>query len=77
MHKLNLDDHEVGLVQPGNIKDRYRITIEVIVEAESIDDAQQEVKDLIEYGILALIDQEEREAIDEWDITEAEPAEVL
>lgn len=75
--RLCLDDPDVGLVKPDSLQDRYKVTVELVVVGNSVDDAQEAVKDIIEHGILGLIDTEDSEPIDEWDILEAEPAEVL
>jgi hypothetical protein len=77
MRKLNLDDPEVGLVQPDKPQDRFKVIVEFTVKSDSADDAQEDVKDIVGYGILGLIDREDREPIDDFDIIEAEPAEIL
>jgi len=68
------DDPEEGLDPPAN---RFTITVEITVNSDSIDDAEEDVKDIISKGILALIDEEDREPIHVWDITDANPSEVF
>ncbi len=56
-------------------KDRYRIVVEFIVKSESIDDAEASLKDLIDYGVLSMIDHEDQEIIHSYEIIDADPAE--
>jgi hypothetical protein len=73
MSKWKDEETETSLVVP---EDRVKVTVSFIVKADSIDDAQAEVKDIIEGGILYLIDEEDREPIEAWDVEDAEPAEL-
>jgi len=75
--KLLLDDPNVGLVHPDCLEDRYKVVVELTVRAESVDDAQEIVKEIIQYGIIGMIDNDDIEPVEDWDVTEAEPAEVL
>lgn len=72
MSKFNCDDPVAGL---GRLDNRYRVTVEFLVDTESIDDAQAEVKELIDHGIIAVQDSIDGKVYD-YDITDAEPAEV-
>lgn len=68
---------EWDVVEADNYTDeevpaRFSITVTFTVQSDSLDNAQEEVKDLIEHGVLALAD-EEREPVHEWDVIEAEP----
>lgn len=57
------------------LENRYKVTVEFIVDSDSIDDAQDEVKELIDRGIVAVQDEIDGKIYD-YDITEAECAEV-
>lgn len=72
MSKFNYDD---PVVDSARLANRYRITVEFLVDSESIDDAQGEVKELIDHGIVAVQDEIDGKIYD-YDITEAESAEV-
>ena len=57
-------------------KDRFKITVEFVIAAESIDDAEQIVKECVQYGIVGYVDEQNDNPVEEYDITDAEPAEI-
>jgi hypothetical protein len=69
----NLEEDSEALVAS-----KFKVTVEFIVIAESIDDAETEINDVIQEGILALINSdEEREPIEEYDVIDVEPTELF
>lgn len=68
-----MDEQDQALVQ----QDRFVVTVEVTVNSDSIDDAEEDVKEIIQRGIISMIDEEDREPIREFDITDTNPAEVF
>jgi len=58
------------------LTNKYSITIQFTVEAESADDAEEELKNVIQEGIVTVVDNEDKEPILEYDVTDIEPAEV-
>ena len=64
-------------VQPGSRVERYRVTADFTLEAEDIWEAEEKVKDLIQEGILTLIERDDIELIDDYDIVNTEIAEIL
>lgn len=74
MSKFGFEDPEADLARLDN---RYKITVEFTVDAYSIDDAEADVKEIIQEGILALAQNEEDNGtIYDYDIVDSEPAEV-
>jgi hypothetical protein len=73
MTKSLFDDPEADSAP----QDRFTVIVEITVDADSADDAEDDVKDIISKGILALIDEDDREPIHAWDITSSDPAEVF
>lgn len=73
MTRSLFDDPEAASVP----QDRFTVIVEFTVKADSADDAEEDIKDIISKGILTLIDEEDREPIHAWDITSSEPAEVF
>lgn len=57
-------------------EDRYRVVIEFIVDSESVDDAEATIKDIIDYGILGMLDNEDRKPVASYDVIDADPAEL-
>jgi hypothetical protein len=74
---MNLPDYKSNL-GPPQLENRFKVVVEFIIESDSVDDAEVDVNDIIQEGILALVgSDEEREPVYEYDIIEAEPAEVF
>ena len=61
----------------AQLENRFKVTVELTVIADCVDDAELEVRDVIQEGILALISSEEREPIYDYNITDVEPAELF
>lgn len=57
-----------GLEAPA----RYKISVDFIVRAASLEDAEEDIKSVVEYGILGMVDEEEREPIHAWDVSASE-----
>lgn len=60
----------------NRLDNRYKITVDIIIDADSIDDAEVQVKELIDHGIVAIQEDLESGKIYDYDIIESEPAEV-
>lgn len=80
MSKYHLEDED-RLKKVGG--DRYRVTVEFLLAAESPEDAEQILNDLIRDGILVLATEMREEdkdcqspVIDSYDILDSEPAEI-
>jgi hypothetical protein len=59
--------------KPAN---RYRVTVELIIRADSADDASDDAKLLVDSGVLALLDNEDRSPLASYDVIESEPDEL-
>jgi hypothetical protein len=70
----DLASEENDSVVPAN--NRYRIVVEFVVKADSVDDAEQDVKDIIDYGIIGMVDNEDREPVRSFDVIESGPDEL-
>jgi hypothetical protein len=70
-----LKDPGEDLVQPEN---RYSITVEFTMVADSIDDAESDISEIIQEGILIILSEDDSKGsqILEYNITNVEPAEV-
>lgn len=58
------------------LENRYTVTVQITVKADSANDAEEEVKNLIQEGIVTLLDNQDRELVCDYDIVESEPAEI-
>lgn len=56
--------------------ERYEVLVRFLIEADTPEDAEQDIKEIIEEGILATSEEEERNPKCEYDIESSEPAEV-
>jgi hypothetical protein len=79
--KPDLDDMNDFIMPEGEedvtpVSDRVSVTVTFIVRADSEDDAIADVKQIIDEGIVVLSDDEQREPVISYDITESEPTEV-
>lgn len=77
--KRYLDDdlEEVGEARASRARgDRFVINVEFRLSAEDIDEAEYAIKELIQQGIMVILDNEGREVIDSYDVLSTEPAEV-
>jgi len=75
--RTNPEDRERFLSQPG--RDRFEVTVRLIVEAESANDAYSTTTEILQEGICRAMDEldyGENEPIHEFDITDIEPAEL-
>ena len=73
MRKYDPASLEADSVQLTN---RYTVTVQFVINAESSDDAETEVTSLIQEGVISVLDSEDREPLHEYDIINSEPAEV-
>ena len=71
-----LKDREEDLVQ---LENRYTVTVELIVSADSMDDAEADVVEMIQEGILATFNESDdiETKILQYNVTDIEPAEVF
>lgn len=75
------DDEEEGMFtyMSKRRSDRYKVSVEFTVEADTPEDAEQLVKELIQEGILLYASEQEEEnglIIDSYDVIDSEPAEI-
>jgi hypothetical protein len=56
--------------------DRFKVYIELIITAEDTEDAEHQAKELIDEGVVVLLDQD-RQPVEEYDVALVEPAEVI
>lgn len=76
MSKFLEGDLEVALDQLA--QNKYKIIVEFVVSADSVEDAESEVNDIIQEGVLSLVSQdEERQPLYSYDVTDAEPTDLL
>lgn len=54
--------------------DRFEVTVRFLVEAPTTEEAEASVNDVIQEGILRLLDKESREPIHDYDIEDISPA---
>jgi len=70
------DDEDEVEAKSKVLLNRYKITLEVLVKSESIDDAEMELKALVAQGVIAFLDNENKQPIITFDIIDSEPAEL-
>jgi hypothetical protein len=75
MKRYQQDPQEVALDRLEN-RGKFKITVEFVVWGNDIIDAEEQLKEIVQEGILTLIDNEDREPVYEYDITDIEPAEL-
>lgn len=83
MKELDFDDADEFQIEKDDsdtvappVNNRWRVTVEFVVKADCVDDAEQDVKDIIDYGIIGMMDNEEREPIRSFDVTDSDPDEL-
>ena len=72
MNKSNLINQEADLVQ---LENRFKVTVEFIITADDMDEAEYKIKDLIDESILIAEDLNEKEL--EYDVKEIETTEPI
>jgi len=60
----------------GVLDNRFIVTLQITVTAETSDEAEEHVKEFISEGI-AVLEDENRNFVHDYDITDSEPAEVF
>jgi len=73
MKPSSFDEFEAAQTR---IQDRYKVTVEFVVDADCIESAEKNVLDLIQEGILTLVQQYDREPVNDYEFVEIERAEI-
>jgi hypothetical protein len=60
-----------------DLRDRYEVHVRFVIKGHSPEDAAADLKCLIQEGIIRMLDEEDREIIEEFDVEDAVPAELL
>jgi hypothetical protein len=58
------------------INERYRITVEFTIIGEDDTEAESFIKEVVAAGLLALLDPEDPQPIESFDVIDTEPAEL-
>ena len=67
------EDEEDNKRRPSN---RYRVLVELVIKADSADDAADDAKLLIDGGVIALMDNEDRSPLVSYDVSDSFPEEL-
>lgn len=71
---MNLNTYHVE-VSDRQMTDRFLISVDFVVKAESLEEAEDRIHSLVDEGIIALIDKYDA-TVESYDITDSNPAEV-
>ena len=85
MKELNFDSDDIMDLERESLSrdsdlpeacDRFRVTVDLVVKADSSDEAEDEVRTMLDLGINTLEENEDRRPVRSWTIIDSIPEEV-
>lgn len=78
MNTYSLDNlGEDSEAQDNSRGDRYEVTVTLTIEASNPQEAEESVNEIIMEGKMALMTQQDKDVVEEYDITDIEPADIF